>query len=147
FGHAVDGLFNFRMKSGSNQFQGSGYDYFVNEALNAGTPFTDDGHGHLLRPRQRRNDYGFSFGGPVTIPKLYNGHNKTFFYVNFEQFRETTVINNFPITVPTVAYRSGDFRQALTNRNLGADGLGRAILENTIYDPKTERVVNGLRYR
>jgi opacity protein-like surface antigen len=147
FGQAGGGLFNFSMKSGSNQFHGSGYDYFVNEALNAGTPFTDDGRGHLLRPRQRRNDYGFSLGGPVTIPKLYNGHNKTFFYVNFEQFRETTVINNFPITVPTVAYRSGDFRQALTGRNLGTDGLGRPILENTIYDPTTERVVNNLRYR
>ena len=65
YGQAGGGLFNFTMKSGTNQFHGSAYDYFVNEALNAGTPFTDDGKGHLLRPRQRRNDYGFSLGGPV----------------------------------------------------------------------------------
>ena len=78
FGQAGGGLFNFTMKSGTNQFHGSGYDYFVNEALNAGTPFTNDGNGHLLRPRQRRNDYGFSVGGPVWIPKVYNGHDKTF---------------------------------------------------------------------
>jgi hypothetical protein len=148
FGQAGGGLFNFSMRSGSNQYHGSAYDYFVNEALNAGTPFTDDGKGHLLRPRQRRNDYGFSIGGPVTIPKLYNGHNKTFFFVNFEQFRETTITNNFPITVPTLAYRNGDFRQALTNKSLGVnDDMGRAVTENTIYNPKTERVVNGLRYR
>src|ERR1700688_1314220 len=68
FGQAGGGLFNFTMKSGTNQYHGTGYDYFVNEDLNAGTPFTNDGHGHLLRPRQRRNDYGFDVGGPISIP-------------------------------------------------------------------------------
>ena len=57
------------MKSGTNQFHGTGYDYFVNEDLNAGQPFTNSGNGHLLRPRQRRNDYGFTLGGPVWIPQ------------------------------------------------------------------------------
>src|SRR5579871_2672347 len=146
FGQAGSGLFNFTMKSGTNQFHGSGYDYFVNEALNAGTPFTDDGHGHLLRPRQRRNDYGISMGGPVWIPKVYNGHDRTFFFFNWEQFRETNIINNFPTTVPTLAYRQGNFQQALTGRNLGTDGLGRPLMENTIYDPKTTRLVNGVPY-
>src|SRR5262249_35415743 len=117
----------------------------VNEAFNAGWPFTSDGNGHLQRSRERRNDYGFSFGGPV-LTKVYNGHNKTFFFVNFEQFRETTS-NNFPITVPTEAYRRGDFREALTGRSLGTDGLGRPIMENVIYDPTTERIINGVRYR
>ena len=145
FGQAGSGLFNVTMKSGTNQFHGSAYDYFVNEALNAGWPFTDDGNGHLIRSRERRNDYGFTVGGPV-VTKFYDGHNRTFFFFNFEQFRETT-INNFPITVPTLAYRQGDFREALTGRNLGTDGLGRPLMENTIYDPTTERIVNGLRYR
>jgi len=85
FGQAGGGLFNFTMKSGTNQFHGSGYDYFVNEDLNAGTPFTNDGNGHLLRPRQRRNDYGFSVGGPVWIPHVYNGHDKTFFFIFLHQ--------------------------------------------------------------
>jgi len=146
FGQAGSGLFNITMKSGTNSFHGSAYDYFVNEALNAGWPFTDDGSGHLLRSRERRNDYGFTLGGPVTLGKFYDGHNRTFFFFNFEQFRETT-INNFPITVPTLEYRRGDFRQALTGRNLGTDGLERPIFENTIYDPTTERVINGQRYR
>src|SRR5215469_11026668 len=147
FGQAGGGLFNFTMKSGTNQFHGSGYDYFVNEALNAGTPFTDDGHGRLLRPRARRNDYGFSVGGPVWIPKIYNGHDKTFFFVNWEQYRETQVINNVPLTVPTLQYRAGNFTQALTGRMLGVDGLGRPYQENEIYDPSTERVIGGVRYR
>jgi Carboxypeptidase regulatory-like domain len=67
FGQAGGGPFNFTMKSGSNQFHGSGYDYFVNEALNAGTPFTTNGTGHLLRPRQRRND---SFHRPIRSMEL-----------------------------------------------------------------------------
>jgi hypothetical protein len=68
FGQVGGGYFNLTMKSGSNQFHGSAYDYFVNEALNAGTPFTNNGHGGLIRPVQRRNDYGFTLSGPVRIP-------------------------------------------------------------------------------
>lgn len=147
FGQAGGGVFNVTMKSGTNQLHGSGYEYFVNEALNAGQPFTDDGNGHLRRPRQRRSDYGFTLGGPVVLPKLYNGHDKTFFFFNFEQFRETVITNNKALTVPTPAYRIGDFRQALTGKNLGTDGLGRPLLENTIYDPTTDHVENGVRYR
>ncbi|HXP84873.1 MAG TPA: TonB-dependent receptor [Bryobacteraceae bacterium] len=146
-GQAGGGLFNVTMKSGTNQLHGTAYEYFVNEFLNAGTPFTNDGHGGLLRPRQRRNDYGFSLGGPVFIPKLYNGHDKAFFYFNFEHFAETTITNNVATTVPNAAYRSGNFAQALTGRNLGTDPLGRPILENTIYDPTSDHVVNGLRER
>ena len=145
YGQAGSGLFNVTMRSGTNQFHGSVYDYFVNEALNAGWPFTYDGLGHSVRNRERRNDWGFSFGGPVKA-KIYDGKDKTFFFVNFEQFRETQV-SNFPVTVPTLAYRRGDFREALTGRQVTTDGLGRPVFENVIYDPTTERVVNGVRYR
>ena len=80
YGQVGGGFFNVTMKSGTNQFHGSAYEYFVNEALNAGVPFTNDGHGNLLRPRQRRNDFGGTLGGPVWIPKIFNGRNKLFFF-------------------------------------------------------------------
>jgi hypothetical protein len=148
FGQAGGGLFNYTIKSGTNQLHGTAYDYFVNEALNAGTPFTNDGNGHLIRPRNRRNDYGFTVGGPVVLPKLYNGRNKTFFFFNWEYFYERQVYNNAPVTVPTLAYRGGDFRQALTGRTLATDPLGHPILEGTIYDPNTDRLApNGQRVR
>ncbi len=149
FGQVGGGYFNVTMKSGTNTLHGSAYEYFVNEALNAGTPFTNDGKGHLVRNRQRRNDYGFTLGGPVRLPKLFNGRDKLFFFFSFEQYRETVINSTTPITVPTPAYRSGNFSQALTGRNLcpaanpNCDPLGRPILENTIYDPLTQRVVNG----
>jgi Carboxypeptidase regulatory-like domain/TonB dependent receptor len=144
FGQVGGGLFNVTMKSGSNQFHGSVYDYFVNEALNAGTPNTNNGNNEHIRNRQRRNDYGFTLGGPVRIPKLYDGRNKLFFFFSFEQFRETTINSTTNYTVPIPAYQSGNFTQALTGKSLGTDPLGRPIMENTIYDPTTDRIVNGL---
>jgi hypothetical protein len=147
FGQAGGGVFNVTMRSGTNQLHGSAYEYFVNEALNAGTPFTNNGDRQLLRPRQRRNDYGFTLGGPVYLPKLYNGHDKLFFFFSFEQYRETQIINNVTQTVPTAQMRQGNFSQVLTGRNLGTDPLGRPLLENTIYDPNSDFVVNGLTER
>ena len=153
FGQAGGGVFNATMRSGTNAYHGSGYDYFVNEALNAGQPFTNDRNGNLLRPRQRRNDYGFTFGGPVQIPKVYDGHDKTFFFFSFEQFRETVINNTTTITVPTLAYRTGDFSKALTNRNVcpaatpNCDPLGRPIMENAVYDPLSTKIVGGQRVR
>jgi Carboxypeptidase regulatory-like domain len=149
FGQVGGGYFNVTMKSGTNTLHGSGYEYFVNEALNAGTPFTNNGKGSLIRNRQRRNDFGFTLGGPVVLPKILNGHDKLFFFFNFEQYRETVINSNTPITVPTLNYRSGIFTQALTGKNVCpaatplCDPLGRSIMENTIYDPTTQRSVNG----
>jgi hypothetical protein len=139
FGQVGGGFFNFTMKSGNNQFHGSGYDYFVNEALNATQPFLN------TRNLQRRNDYGGTIGGPAWIPKLYNGRNKTFFFFNWEQFRETQNYSNVPVTVPIQAYRNGNFgpnginNGAFTGRTLGSDPLSRTIAEGTVYDPSTTR--------
>ena len=114
------GLFNITMRSGTNQYHGAGYDYLVNEDFNASTPFTN------VLPRTRRNDYGFNLGGPVWIPKIYNGKDKTFFYYNREQYREFFVVNDTAITVPTAAYRAGNFAGAITGRRAGNDPLGQS---------------------
>lgn len=147
FGQAGGGVVNLTMKSGTNQFHGTAYDYFVNEVFNAGTPFTNDGRGHLIRLRSRRQDWGANLGGPILLPKLYNGHDRSFFFFNIEQFRETAVVNNLPTTVPTLAYRDANFTTALTGRNLGTDPIGRAMPEGTIYDPTSERLAGGVRIR
>src|SRR5579871_6786659 len=133
YGQVGGGFFNYTMKSGTNQLHGSVYDYAVNEVFNAGTPWVN------AKPVARRHDYGFTVGGPVEIPKIYNGHDKTFFFFNWEQYRETEIINNILDTVPTDLYRAGNFTQALTGRTLGTDPLGRPIPEGGIYDPNTQR--------
>ncbi len=172
FGQAGGGYFNFTMKSGTNQYHGSAYDYMVNEVLNAGTPFTDAGTrtpdkaGQHIRNPQRRHDYGFTFGGPVVIPKLYDGHDKTFLFFNFEQFRESQANSTTVRTVPTDAYRQGDFSLsncrslnpatgacAATFGNLSiagkpvVDPLGNSIAYAAIFDPHTSTLVNGVAVR
>lgn len=175
FGKTGGGLFNYTMKSGSNSYHGTVYSYFVNEVLHAGTPNTAwydqsnaannfrydyKGNDHV-RNRQRRNDYGFTFGGPIAIPKLYDGHNKSFFFFNFEQFRENQTNSTGIATVPTAAYRNGDFtsagcgdydttnlvcrfRQPITLGGANAvDPAGNAIINGGIYDPTSYKVVNG----
>jgi hypothetical protein len=147
FGQVGGGLFNFTARSGTNQFHGSAYYYGVNEALNSGVPYTDNGSGRHIKGRNRQHDFGGTIGGPVWIPKLYNGKDRTFFFFNYEMFRR--VENRFDgiATVPTDAFRNGDFSAALTGRNLGMDGIGRAIMENAVYDPATNRTVGGAVYR
>src|SRR5437762_10913232 len=160
FGQAGGGYFNYTMRSGTNQFHGGVYDYFVNEALNAGTPFTDristgdaGRAGEHIRNTQRKNDYGFNFGGPIWLGKLYDGHGKSFFFFNLEQYRETQFINTGIATVPTLAYRRGDFSAALLPQLLlsgqpAVDPLGRPVIGNAIYDPRTTRLApDGSRIR
>jgi hypothetical protein len=143
FGQAGGGIMNVTMKSGTNLYHGSGYEYLVNEDLNAGQPFTSSGNGNLLRPRTRRNDFGGTLGGPVWIPKLYNGRNKSFFFFSGEEYRLGQNVIPTAFSVPTPAYRQGNFNAALLKNVLGTDPLGRSIFGNQIYDPATAQVVNG----
>ncbi len=144
YGQAGGGVINMTMKSGTNQFHGSAYDYIANEDFNAGIPYTDAAAGSgNPRPRVRRNDYGFTIGGPVWIPKLYNGKDKTFFFFNWEEYHEQDLYNTLQETVPTAAYRAGNFSTAMLPGSIGTDPLGRPISAGEIYDPNTARIVNG----
>jgi len=181
FGQAAGGYFNYTMKSGTNQLHGSAYDYLVNEALNAGLPFTDrcnndgrfctstDTRQHV-RNRVRRSDFGGTIGGPVKIPKLYDGKDKTFFFFNFEQYRNSNFVSTGVATVPTTAYRNGNFATALCSSYTGGglDGLGgkcspfnpitaggapavdpagTALVQGMIFDPYSTRLVGGQQVR
>src|SRR5262245_47744844 len=147
FGQAGGGLFNITMKSGTSEYHGTGYEYLVNEALNAGYPFTNDGNGHLVRPQNRRHNFGGTIGGPVK--PLTRGSMKTFFFFSLERFKESSLLS-FNATVPTLAYRNGDFSAISPNgganfnpnlgvpsARIGVDALGRDIFANQIYDPAT----------
>jgi len=159
FGQAGGGLFNITMKSGTSEYHGTGYEYLVNEALNAGYPFTDDGSGHLVRPQNRRHNFGGTIGGPVK--PFTRGSMKTFFFFSLERFKESSLLG-FSGTVPTLKFRNGDFSEispnggANFNQNLGVPsaligrdavidpvtGLGRPIFANEIYDPQTRGVTS-----
>jgi hypothetical protein len=134
------GVYNFTSKSGTNELHGSVYNYIENTAFNAGIPFTNDGTGHHQKVVKHLADYGFTVGGPVWIPHVYNGKNKTFFFFNLERYRDREALYNGIFTVPNSAYLTGDLSNNLAvtgNRNLGTDFAGRAIIQNAIYDPAT----------
>ena len=71
------------------------------------------------------------------MPKIYQGKNRTFFFFNLERYRDRESLYNGIHTMPTDALMKGDLSAMLTNRNLGTDFAGRAIMQNAIYDPGT----------
>ena len=99
YGSVSGALFNIIVKSGTNQFHGTGYDYIANDEFNA-----SDATAHTST-RIRRNDYGFNVGGPVWIPKLYNGKDKTFFFFNWESYRdfESLLVSDQPCSYRSYA--------------------------------------------
>ena len=80
----------------------------------------------MSRGRQRRNDYGFTLSGPVFLPRLYDGRNKTFFFFNWEQTNDHG-ISTPTANVPTALQKTGDFSQTITSSG--------ALIR--IYDPLT----------
>jgi len=91
----------FTTKSGTNQIHGSLFEYLQNDALDANP------YGFSSKAPKRFNTFGGSLSGPVTIPHLYNGTNKTFFFVDYEANRRTTSVAQ-QFLVPTQAERNGD---------------------------------------
>ncbi|HEY7337910.1 MAG TPA: TonB-dependent receptor [Bryobacteraceae bacterium] len=146
FGQAGQAVYNVTMRSGTEQVHGSLFESFQNAYLNAGQPFTNNGKGKLVTPASTQNDYGGTIGGPIRIPKVYDGRNRTFFFFNWEQYLRNRNFLPGTDTVPTQAYRNGDFSAAIVaagNRNIGTDPLGNTIFANEIYDPTTAQTVKG----
>lgn len=110
YGHTGGGTANVVLKGGSNLFHGTAYEFNQTSAL-AATPFFTNSAG-LKNPVTRYNQYGFTVGGPIWIPKVFNGRNKLFFFFGLED-----ISDSFPepltTTVPTALQRSGDFSALL----------------------------------
>lgn len=151
FGQAGAAVFNVTMRSGTNQFHGGAYEYFANDVLNAGIPFTSDANhaNNLIRPVIRRNDFGFTIGGPVDIPHVYRGHDRTFFFFNYEAYREVIYPATRFFTVPTPDLKGGDFsgvqlhNPVLLNGSPLVTAAGDHVFQQEIFDPGTTRTVNG----
>jgi hypothetical protein len=159
FGQAGSVVINMTMKSGTNQYHGSLFEEFVNEDLNAGFPFSRSDGGDKYQAKNRRNDFGGTLGGPITIPKIYNGHDRSFFFFAYEEYLEGNTYS-FNDTVPTTDYLNGNFSHISTNGDcslcaaqgiptgpLGGpnfkDPAGNPIYANEIYDPLTRGTTAG----
>ncbi len=104
YSQASGGVMTFASKSGTNKFHGSLYDFLRNDIVDARGFFA------LSRSIYRQNDFGFTASGPVWIPKIYNGRNRTFYFVSYEGFRNRVGANNVNLTIPTPEMYQGDFQ-------------------------------------
>src|SRR5712692_8688386 len=123
FGIGSGAQFNVVTKSGTNDLHGSAYEFLRNDKLNARNYFSP------IRQSFRGNDFGFTVGGPVFIPKVYNGRNKTFFFVHIGYIKERRQ-ELFQQILPEIAYRTGDFsglNKAIIDPNTGAPFPGNMI--------------------
>ncbi len=136
YGRTTGGVENFTIKSGTNSFHGTAYDILQNDDLDANS-FFNNANG-APRPINKKNDYGLNLGGPVWIPKVYNGRNKTFFFFNWEQYRQN-IGGTATSIVPTAAQRNGDFSANLTNKVIGTSNCpgGGNVYAGEIFDPNT----------
>ena len=159
FGRTTGGIETFNTKSGTNAYHGNVYEIFRNEDLDANvwglnyvlhtqTGLTPAQRRLYQRPLDRQNDYGLTMGGPLVIPHLYNGRDKTFFFFSWEQYRQTQG-GTTTSTVPTAAERTGDFSATLNTGNiLGTNPCdGTPIYQGQIFDPTTTTTVGGVQCR
>ena len=105
FGRSGGAVLNVTIKSGTNQLHGTAYEFLRNSALDAKN-FFDDPTAPI--PPFKMNQFGFSTGGPVLIPKVYDGRNRTFFFFDYQGTRIRTG-QTFLATVPPDSWRTGDF--------------------------------------
>ena len=130
YGRTSGGLVNMVTRSGGNAWHGSASEYLRNSAMDANDYFNNQNG--LPLTSFKRNQFGGTFSGPLTIPKVYSGKNKTFFFANYQGTR-ASIAQSRITTVPSAAMRTGDFSQLVTPQN-------QPII---IYDPLTTTVVAG----
>ncbi len=147
FGRSGAAVLNATIKSGTNDLHGNVWEFFRNDKLDAADYFerVQDANGnfHTQKGELRQNQYGFTLGGPVVIPHVFNGRNKVFFFGDYEGLRrrQGTVQSG---AVPTMAERNSGYTnlQDLITGQSGthADILGRTMPIGTVLDPATTRV-------
>lgn len=158
FGRNGGGVINVVTRSGTNDFHGTIYEFLRNDALNARPPFQvtplqginkANGEPRFKAPLNY-NDYGFTIGGPLYLPRfgeggkrVYNGRNKSFFFYS-QEWRKTKSVNTAVGTVPTVAQRAGIFSGTIRNPFTGVafptDAAGNSVFTSFI-DPNAAAIL------
>jgi len=144
FGRSGAAVLNATIKSGTNNFHGAAWEFFRNDKLDA-ADFFENAHS-IAKGELRQNQFGFTAGGPVVIPKVFNGRNKVFFFGDYEGLRRVqgTVLTG---SVPSAAERASGYTnlQDIIAAQTGTvtDALNRVMPVGTILDPATTRAVPG----
>jgi hypothetical protein len=150
YGASGNGITSFALKSGTNTLHGELFENLRNEDLDANYFFANAGapgctahpeYTKACRTLNKQNEFGATAGGPVYIPHIYNGKDKTFFFGWYHGYRLSQQGGtNAKDTLPTEAMKGGDESNVLSG-NVGTDALGRPVFGSEIYDPATQRSV------
>ena len=149
YGGGQTAVANFVVKSGTNDFHGSGAVYFQDASFDA-RPFVANALNQPTPLRELQNG-AVAIGGPIMLPR-FNGRNRSFFFTTFEKTRQREQTSTAFRTLPTREFQNGDFSRlfdpgytgdARSGTVVGTDALGRPIRFGQIYDPRTTRVVDG----
>jgi hypothetical protein len=132
YGHLAGGAIQFSTKSGTNKLHGAMWEYFRNKVLNANDYWSNNSG--TPRGSFSQNQFGFNVGGPVFLPHVYDGHNKTFFFFDYEGFylRQGQSFSN---VVPTSAQVAGDL-STLTKVPVPHTSPTQYVIPQ-LYDPNT----------
>ncbi len=145
-GRAGGAVLNATIKSGTNQLRGDAWEFVRNDKFDAADFFQNANApaGQATKGAYRQNQFGFAVGGPVYLPKVYNGRNKSFWFFDYEGTRIRQAVP-FTATVPTAAEKASgytDFSDLLTQGGAPqTDLLGRTFALGAIFDPATTRSV------
>lgn len=147
FGRSAGAVINATVKSGTNHLHGDLWEFLRNDVLDANDYFSN--LAGLPRAPFRRNQFGGTVGGPVLLPHIYNGHNRTFFFGDYEGTR-TNQGNTLTGTVPTIQERQSGYTNfsdllSLQKGNNPPDAAGNVYPIGTIFDPATT-VAYGSKY-
>jgi Carboxypeptidase regulatory-like domain len=163
YGRTTGGVEDFVTKGGSNAFHGTGWEFYKDKVLDADSWFNNgwdayycSGSNNTPACRQpwargddQKNDYGLNLGGPIRIPRLYNGLDKSFFFFNWEQIHFTSS-SPTTSTVPSTFEQQnpGNFSDRLTTTVVGTDPCtGNPIYSGEIFDPLSTTTVGGVECR
>ena len=140
YGRNAGGVISVVTKSGTNTLHGSLFDYARNDAFNANTFFNNQQD--LPTPVLKRQQFGATAGGPITIPKLINGHDRLFFFVGYQSQRQSATAINPGVTVYTPAELAGNFSHAV---NGAPDPLASSFLQqNPYFQPNPSLAAQGI---
>src|SRR5262249_15250607 len=143
FGRSGAAVLNATIKSGTNGIHGTVWEFFRHDKLDAADYFERsfiNGQNVTQKGELRQNQYGFSIGGPVVIPHLFDGRNKVFFFGDYEGFKRRQGVPHHG-AVPTAQERASGYTnfQELLQGSTQTDALGRTLPRGTILDPATTR--------
>jgi hypothetical protein len=148
YGRAQGGQMSFVSKSGTNEYHGNLFEFLRNDALDAA--FFNKAN---RKPVYKQHDFGGTFGGPISIPKLYDGKNKSFFFVSYEGFRNREGANPSFLSVAPKEFYDGNFTNWVDNNNrqipifdptTGASGTRSQFPNNQIPQSRFDNIFKAL---